>query len=554
MRRFFKLIGFFLGILFVCPFITVLYNLLTETQQFPKDRPEITINKTTTLKTGKERDDQKVTLHKGDVVSLFGISGNSAFDCVYVETKDGLRGTIDNYELGFTTVTEKKRGVEGADTLSSFKRWLVNQIWGKHDTITIVRVEEKEDSYPRAITKSANGKEENFGLSDLAVLFPKEFYRFEFDNGDCYLSEEKLKRLFIGKTIKECDNLITPATHINKKIDGTYEAHYGHLAMFKPNEGECYRPILITDKNGKVVDYRTGYGAWHSYVYFLNKKWALKHLPFVTKIVDCGIFAKLIKSSLYEFSNRVTFKYMHYTPKRPTVSAITYILTLIFFLSYYLLYGICALIWIYSTEGIILSLMKLALNWRWSFYIFGDKLLEWLFAIVAIVCTYIWFVLALVFGIGWFFALGILVAGAAWYEIATEDLDTWPHNRCPKCKRMHSLERIKHQLVEEYDKTERERETGDLLSTDRTVLEKTWTETTYGNGRKEISNEREKVQTDKTYEVIHKDVGYHVKVYHDTYECEYCKHKEYVKDTKRKRMWSNIIGFSKKTVSSTNWR
>ena len=487
------------------------FNFITEEYQFKENRPKITINKTITLKTGKDTTEQRQTLHKGDVVSLLGYENTSTMELgrLYVETKDGLRGYFYSYESGYPVVREEE-----------------------NDTVTIINRNPKGTSM-KALIRLADGQEKTCSNSDLNVILPDEFYSFELgDERDCYLSENKLKKLFIGKTLQKCDSLITPSLLVNRKKDGTYESYYNNLNVFNPKDGLFYYPILYADANMIVQDYKfaKSYG---------NNYFLLKHLPFAEQLIDCDFLAKIIASPLY--AHQLPWGINKYgTKTEGGLNILGWIITI-----FYIIFG---LLWLFCTEAIIILLMRFAMQWRRSFYIISNGILNIIITLIAFVCTYVWFVLILTYGLVWPIALILIPVAFGFYDYSTAQLrDVIPHRRCLNCRRTDSMKLIETNLIKEYDTIERESEK-EHIGRDENLIKESWTQTAYGK-----SNYQSEYEITNKYKIKYYDVLYHVKVYEYIYLCV-CGKRERDEREVRKEIDRTLVGSSTKTDSHTTTR
>lgn len=509
----------FLGKIPYLPIILIsilCFNFFTEEYQFKENRPEITIDKTISLKTGKDTTEHKITLHKGDVVSLLGYENTSSMELgrLFVETQDGLRGYCYSYELGYPVVREEE-----------------------NDTVTIINRKPEETSM-KALIRLADGQEETYSNKNLNVILPDEFYPFELgDERDCYLSENKFKTLFLGKTIQECDSLITPSMFVDRKKDGTYESYFHNLNVFNPEDGLFYMPIVFADENMIVQDYKfaNSYG---------NNSFLLKHLPYAEQLIDCDFFARIIASPLY--AHQLPKEINKYGTKTEDVRKVLgWVLT-----GFYILFG---LLWLFCTEALIILLMRFAMQWRYSFYIFNNDMMKILFAIVAIVCTYVWFVLLLTYGLVWIVAWTLFLVAYFFYRYATNQLnDTIPHRRCVSCKRTDMIYLIQTNLLKEYQEWVTEEEK-DYLGSGENLIKKEWNEKTYGDGRKEISDTKSTYRVTNNYRITYYKVLYNVKVFEDIYRCV-CSLTERSERTERKELDRKKLGSELTSDSYTTTR
>ena len=500
-------------LLLIILILILLFNFFNEKYQFKENRPEIIINKTLSLKTGMQSDEQKVLLHEGDTVSLLGYVNTSSLELgqLFVETKDGLRGYVFGYELGYPVVREKER-----------------------DTVVILKsTTERISQY--ALIRCADGQEIEFSKSKLNVIYPDEFIPFELGSErDCYLSENKFKNLYVGKALQECDSLIMPSLFVNKKKDGTYESYFDNLNVFNLEDGLFHMPILYADADMIVQDYEfvKTYG---------NNSFFLKRLPYVEKLIDCDFFARIIASPFYAI--HYPFGLFEFgTEPEGWHKVLGWIIVI-----FYMLFGI---LWALCTEAILILFMRLALQWRWSFYICNNEMVKILFALAAIASTYVWFVLILTYGLTWIVAWIVIPVSYFLYRYATKQLkDTIPHERCPECKRIGEIILTKTNLVDEYDKWETECEKGDLLSSKKIRVGSHHTEITYSDGHVEKHDNYEDYKIENEYKIKIYEVCYHIKIYEDIYTC-ICGYSESSERSERRMISKKYIGESTTTETS----
>ena len=462
------------------------FNALTETKKFPETPIQITLDKDITLITGPVKEEHTYALHKGETVSYLGFKteGVNELNRMYVQTIDGIRGCFDSYLLGYPVIHTKS-----------------------HDTVTIIATNVGSGSYSKARVRYSDGHEGEVNYNKLGTILPYELRELLFaSSGACYLSESKFQDLYVGQTLDICDKLNHPALFINRESDGTAQAYYGNLFVFKPSEGLFYHPIVYTDNSSVITDYKlvSPYG---------NNKVLLKILPFAQSIIDCNLFASVINNTLYSSSAK-------YFDQSTSSFKWTYWVVFIVF-------GLFGIIWIFCSGLFILLILKTISICRWSFYPIGNRILKWVFGLITLVCVYIWFVLIMTWGLIWPLALVMLAISLILFFKQTRYLsDVIPHGRCVQCRRVGTMQFIERVFIKEYDEWREEDVRGDVVSSGSKLLKTTWTETTYSDGSKKISDKKEHTRDYQTYLIHHYSVLYHVKLYHDIFICSCCDKEE----------------------------
>ena len=467
--------------------VIIAFNYIANQKQFPEQLPEITLDREITISTTYGKQPQTYTLHKGDVVQFLGYKKSTKtvnLPRAYVQTADGIRGYFDAYELGYPVIYTKTR-----------------------DTVTIVQPKSESDSWPKALLRFADGKEEWFNYDEVGTALPKELRKLAFsDAAACYMTETKFQSLYVGKKLDECERLNHPATLINKTEDGGFQAYFQSIFVFNPEEGCFHRPIVTTD-NASVI---TGYELVNQ---FGNNKWILKRLPFVSAIMDSRILSPFITSSIYDQSARI------YDLSTHNYNWTRWIIIII-----YPLFGI---LWLACFGAALLIILRTLMVCRFSFYILSSPVLNALFGLIAIVTGYIWFVQIKIWGLVTPFGLICIIGQFILYRYSVRYLNSGvPHGRCVSCRRLNTMEHTDDIFLEEFDEWREEKKRGRLLDKGTQHIKTTWTETTYSDGSKKKSNVREHYRDYETYEVKHYSVLYHVKLYDKIFTCSCCDYSE----------------------------
>ena len=479
--------------------ITV-FNFLFTKKQFPRRPVEITVDKDITLQTGPEYKELRTyTLHAGEIVSYLGFEEQDLFQMnrIYVQTQDGIRGFVNAYELGFPVIHKTTR-----------------------DTVIIINpatdINESNGLSSKALVRYPDGSEKEVNYDKLLTALPKELRSLMFnDSRSRYISERKFKRQYVGKKLHKCDKLNYPALLVNHEEDGTIQAYYDGLFVYKAREGQFYRPVVYTDQESVITDYKL-------INKFGNNRWILKVLPFESLLMDLGPFSSIINNSLYDKTARFY-----------DVSTGKYNWTRWIAIIFYVVFGF---IWIFGYGSFILIILRTALIWPRSFYHLKDKGVIITFAITTIITAYIWFLLIMVWGLVWPIALLTLLSAYFLFKRSIKGLDCdAPHFRCLNCRRLDTMMFTESIFVREYDEMREETEIGKFLGQDDKYTKTTWKEGVQ-EGKKVTSEETDHYDQYDIHEILHYNVLYHVKVYHDLYNCHCCDNQEKVIRTEQKQL------------------
>lgn len=466
--------------------VVLILNWLLAGKGFPRKLIDIAIDKELTIVTTQDKDGQTYTLHKGDTVKFLGYKKSSdTYNMVqaYVQTRNGLRGYLNAYELGYPSVYIPT-----------------------HDTVTILKPIAKEEVWKRALVLFPDGKEKEINYSKLGVILPDNLKKLAFnDSGARYLSERKFKQKYLGKSLEKSDKINDPAILINRNDDGTYEAYYKTLWVFRRSDGQFYHPVVMTDDSKVITDYRLEHPQG-------NNRRLLKWMPLTGQILDSGFLASAINSSFYDNSGRL------FDVAAGNYNFLRWIIILLF--------AVLGPIWLMGPTIVIMYCLQTCMERRWLFKPLDDPAVVWIFRIIALIVTYTWLVLILSWGLLWFFAILIFIPAFYAYMNATKDLDVGPpHNRCIQCRRLHTMQFTESVFVREYDAQKKTTEYGNVIGRKR-LQHVSYTKIEYKDGHEE---HKDKILHSNIYDVVETftyEVNYHVKVYRDIFNCSACGQEE----------------------------
>jgi hypothetical protein len=391
-----------------------------------------------------------------------------------------------------------------------------------------------ESNICKCKVRGEDGREKEYLLEKVRPVLPDSMQNLVLRLKGCYLmSKEKFERLYIGKTMAENDARYRPALYVKKTQTG-WEAFYQQLEIIDFNDTfSKMKPLVEYNEEGIA----TGYTLMNPHNVDFFHRYIYKYVPFVKTLMDFDPLATLIEGSIYQNCVDGIDHYGegndHYGVWRWTVG-IGYIL--------------CALIWIFLLGTLPLLLLESALYCRYIFYPLPDSILEMLFAIVAIVSAYVWFVMASVWGcIGLTLPI-ILVACNSAYHRATRLLNTAPPRRCPKCRRMDLYVFTHRDFIKEYDEWREESEAKNSSSKHW----QSWTDviTKWSDGRTTTDRTNVRNHTTTTTHYADYKVLYHVKEYNEFYECRGCHNVEVYMVPDEKELKRIKVGEHTETTTS----
>lgn len=471
---------------------TLVFNRAIQKNEPPKEPIQFRMDRPMPLIAADESGKEISKIAKGETLTFLGVTpANEANPVgIMVERENGERGILSTLLLGFPFVRE-----DGKDSAE-------------------VYVKKKAKSKGRYVFVDANKKEHEGSLSYIRPILPEGFRTLRLrPDGDYTMSKKKFERLYLGHSLAENDRRYRMAWHIKKTKTG-FEAFYPNIEILD-RAGKRFNPII--EYNADSI--ATGYKYSESHVKDFNRWW-INILPFSETLTDWDPFARLIEESMYEpnigltdadYSEPAVTEANKHSAGRWTLS----ILMLIF-----------GTAWLFCLPMLIMFIADCTLYFHYTYYHLSDTAVKILFGVVAGVATYIWVVLASVWGCHWLFTPLIMFAGAEGWGIAVRHLDKpIPRERCTQCRRME----VNDYIGKEYVRSFYEWRDKSIAVNERTTHRwKTWDKVTefFSNGstRTYDTNIREHKRTETDY--FDYRVKYKVDVYAYTYECRGCGHKE----------------------------
>lgn len=224
---------------FQLPEIPVILGIVTLTGIFitqrilmdsrlPENPIQLVLDRDITMYSSKGIDSTIVKLHKGDTVSYLGVDNGGANRPVsfFVQTRNGLRGMLSTYDLGYTMLRKNK-----PDTMQV--------------TVLGMKKEKKADYYRYSI-RCGDGTETTALLDQIRPILPDSLRKLQLRNKSYYyMTREKFERLYIGQTLGANDSLYRPAVNIYKTKTG-WEAYFKHLCLVDTKKGGPYGLSLST--------------------------------------------------------------------------------------------------------------------------------------------------------------------------------------------------------------------------------------------------------------------------------------------------------------------
>ena len=439
-------------------------------------------------------------IKKGDTVDYLGVVAGTRHHPygLLVQTKEGERGLLAAAEMGFPMMMENGSDSQPVQVKSLFRDKGKNK--GAKGTL-----------YYNIV--NARGEKKKVHLDEVRPVLPDSLSKKRLDKeGDYYMTKAKFERLYIGHKLAENDARYRPAWLIDKTKKG-FLAYYPNIEVID-SDGKFRNPMVVYGADSVAVTY-----AFEDSHAKGNNRWIVKWMPLLGTIVDVDFFAAMIESSM-------RYDWIHgddenYSAKAEIEWGDIPILSYVG-LFFWIVLG---LIWIFVGFTLVTLLMEAALYWRFTYYHLPDNIVAILFAVVAVVVTYIWTALMAVWGCLWLFLPVIPFAGYCAYLYSVRMLSTAPHTRCPDCKRMETIEFHSRTFQREYDEWRPESK----AISSHTERWKTWTDVTtkWSDGSTTHRREDERNHSRTTTQYADYSVLYHVRLYHRNYYCPECGYKEY---------------------------
>lgn len=468
-------------IFFALILATLIVNKIMQDNDMSQSVDSITIQKPVNVGAKFDGDSVFTKFSAGESLRILGISpaGTDDPQKLWVEAANGSRGWIDDAELGVPMVA-------------------LNDKSGRRDTVSIVRRE--TFGY---VCRYADGTEHKVDFDKVSPVMSEGKSAKHFGRStsfkSLYMTADKFEEEFIGATFDENERKYRPATDVVVYPDSV-RAKYP-IKVIDIKTGLNYMPVVTYDKSMRAVSVVGAHIDDRS-------DWLLCLLPFAGAIIDSEILSGAINGSFFD----------PYPIDENDTSFWKYIIGGIFIVG--------GLLWLYVTQTFFVHLIAWLMHFRFVFFPIGTKVLKVFMILLGITCTYVWFVLLLAWGMFWFVTLPMFVCSYIAIKNAVEPVDATypPCERCPKCRRLYTMNYFNERYVGEYDTTEQESKS-EVLDKDKKRWA-TWTEvtTTYADGHqtKENKNYQSHQSTITTEQVDRYSVDYNVKVYKDLYRCSEC--------------------------------
>lgn len=454
---------------------------------------------------------------KGEKVKFYG------YDKLHmiVENSDGIRGYVESYEFGLPIFDKDE-----PDTVLTF----VEKREKKTESGYIDRkyVFKNQDGEEKVLDQIAGG---------LYTIYPGDIEAGKCMLGEFkifHLSESKFRKLYEGKKSSEIDSILCPPTSMTKK-----EAVFTNILAFDFAETCTYSPAVLFDDEMNV----TGFAKYKAKD--LGHFRYIKHLPGFRQVLDIGFFDSMLRCSMYNPNVLDVFGYDATKHWYKIVGLVLFILVR---------YGLLLVIWFFSMM-IPVSAMVLAAKFRFTFYFLSNKWLARLLSLVLAVTAYLW-ILILTANFPRLVILWIVIVAvpASLLRVLVSDVFNRGFVRCSACKRMHTLEVDRVELVDDWNEWKHETRE-ELIDSDSIHTGDTFTKNTEVTKRDGIEVGRRTYKTNiehhytvrNRYKVYEYNVLYNFKKQKRVYKCSSCGGEEFEFYTEQKELQRNLLGTSEYT-------
>lgn len=466
----------------------LLVNAVTKSNSLPKEPATTTLAKTTTLRTRINDENVDVKVRKGSTVKVLGaIDGafSTAPFRLWVELEDGTRGDIQCHNFDVELMAYDS------------------------DEDELIPVTVKSITDHEYICIFPDGSEDEVEFDDLRPQWPEE-WDVKYLNStytNYYMTVDKFQEKYIGSTYEENEKRYRPARYVATQKGITYASY--PLWVIDTDTGLRHKPTVVYGKDGIAQSFANCSTEDRAQFF-------VRIFPFLGTFADTWLGAKLIEGSMF-------------TSSEPETDAPLLLKILLFILL--VIYVILILLWLYATPMIPVLIMGILLHFPKVFYHLGNKTLNTIISVIALVSTYIWTGLLLAWGIPWLCLLPMLFIPLFITSFVTAPLHTSaPHSRCLTCRKIESMEFVDSVYHHEYEKWMRKTEYVKQIS-EKQRKWKTWTDVTrkYSDGHTTHSQENVQYHTETIRTALYDDykVLYNVKVYQNNYACSICGQKEH---------------------------
>lgn len=481
------------------------------------DGPIIRLESKAILRQSFDNDTIFTTIAPGDSVRVLAIDRSSSGQNWLVSTSNGDIGWIDAAD--FTGI-----------------RQIVTKGANKGDTVSIKAVWSSTGKYIEYYSFSKNDEDVKKStydfIPDLAGWEDLQYNRAA-RAGVC--SQGKFRKKTQGKSFDEVNKYLGIPVLLNVS-QNTIMAQYSWKA-YDPESGEMYVPNIAFDSDSIVASV--------SFVNPTNRaaSW-LKHMPLAENIIDNPWTSFYIRGSRYQLD------------PNPMVSGFVKFLVICLIVVVFIVY-FC---WMFAMQTVPVLLMGWLMKFPIVFKPLSDQLLRLLMFIVMLACVYIHSVVMMAWGMFPFWTIVILIMSWYTFSLAISPLCTYPHIRCPHCRRLYTIE-FDHEDFEYSEiKTGSDIVRGKLLGSYKETWKK-WTEVTttkkYSDGYSTSESHRENVRNMarniNVYEYIDYEVKYRLDHYRDYYICSECGFVEETTPVKYTELERRVVGSHTGEVSGDEY-
>ena len=453
--------------------------------ELKKDGPILCLEQKAYLRQEFAKDTITTTLQAGDSIRVIAIQQSSYGQEWLVETQSGNVGWVDASDMPNIkqVVTD---GNDAGDTVSIKAVWSGSFIY--------------EYSYT-----NADGEEKIRSTSDFAPAL-EGWDKYSFEDGTIVgvSTQEKFKKSCEGGTLAELNEKFGSPSLVRVTKDSIMVQY--NWKAFEPSTGKMWSPNIMFSKDSLVASV--------SFTRATDRAaWWLKTLPLSSTIIDAALTSFLLRGTRYtpiQFINPTTAE---------TVLMFTLMVPVL----------MVGFFWIFGTAALPVWIMGWLLKYPKVFKKLDDKWVAILMFIVMAISCYVWSIVMMAWGMFPIFALLIIMTSWYAFTLAKSPLCQFPHQRCPKCREMFTIDYDHREFVETKYHTGRDIVRGKMLG-QRTQKWKEWTEVTttktYSSGRTTTSSSKENQRTMArdytTYEYLNYDVTYKVDTYRYYYKCAKC--------------------------------
>ena len=454
--------------------------------ELKKDGPVLCLEQNAYLRQEFNNDTLTTMLQAGDSVRVIAIGQSSYGQGWLVETRRGDVGWIDASDMP----NIKQVLIEGDDVGDTVR--IQKAVW----TGSLIY----EYSYI-----NAKGEECIRSTSDFVPAL-EGWTAYDFEDGTIVgvSTQEKFLESCEGGTLTELNEKFGSPSLVHVTRDSILVQY--NWQAFEPSTGKMWTPNVTFSKDSLVASVAFARPTDRS-------AWWLKILPLSSTIIDADITSFLLRGTRY-----VPIQFVNPT----TVETILMVVLMILML-------VVGFFWIFGTAALPVWIMGWLLKYPKVFKNLDDKHVMVLMFVVTAISCYVWSIVMMAWGM--FPILVLFIIMTSWYAftLAKSPLGHFPHQRCPQCREMFSIDYDHREFIDTKYHTGRDIVRGKMLG-QRTQKWREWTEvttkTTYSSGRTTTSTSKENQRTMArdytTYEFLNYDVTYKVDSYRYYYKCEKC--------------------------------